>query len=102
MKRLLLALLLATLPADYLALEAATKTKCQTCPRDRHGRIIRSESAKHAFMRQTGYPHGRPGFVVDHVVPLACGGSDTPQNMAWQSVADAKAKDKWERKGCTP
>ncbi len=31
---------------------------------------------------------------------LACGGVDAPSNMAWQSVAEAKAKDKWERKEC--
>jgi hypothetical protein len=31
---------------------------------------------------------------------LACGGADAPVNMQWQSVAEGKAKDKWERKGC--
>jgi hypothetical protein len=40
------------------------------------------------------------GYVVDHIVPLACHGPDRPGNMQWQTVADAKAKDKWERKGC--
>jgi hypothetical protein len=49
----------------------------------------------------TGYPHGRPGYVIDHIVPLACGGADAPSNMQWQTVAAAKAKDKWERKGCS-
>jgi hypothetical protein len=41
-----------------------------------------------------------PGYVKDHVVPLACGGPDAPSNMQWQTRADAKAKDKWETKGC--
>lgn len=41
-----------------------------------------------------------PGYVIDHVVSLACGGADAPENMHWQTVADAKEKDKWERKGC--
>lgn len=68
--------------------------------RHSHGRTKRSRAAKDAFMRQTGYPHGRKGYVVDHKVPLACGGSDSPSNMEWQTVADAKAKDKWERNGC--
>jgi hypothetical protein len=30
----------------------------------------------------------------------ACGGIDAPENMQWQSVAEAKAKDKWERNDC--
>jgi hypothetical protein len=68
--------------------------------RDRHGRIKRSAEAKREFMRQTGYPHGRKGYVVDHIKPLACGGADDPSNMQWQTVAEAKAKDKVERKGC--
>lgn len=41
------------------------------------------------------------GYVIDHIKPLACGGADAPGNMQWQTVADGKAKDKWERKGCT-
>jgi hypothetical protein len=48
----------------------------------------------------TGHPHGWTGHIVDHVKPLACGGADYPSNMQWQTVAEAKAKDKWERKGC--
>lgn len=48
-------------------------------------------------------PHSKttcPGYVVDHVRALACGGYDHPSNMQWQTVEEAKAKDKWERKGC--
>lgn len=41
-----------------------------------------------------------PGYVIDHVEPLACGGPDTPANMQWQTTADSKAKDKWERSDC--
>jgi hypothetical protein len=67
---------------------------------DEKRRIQRSAAARHAFARQTGYPNGRPGYVIDHIVPLACGGSDTPSNMQWQTVAAAKAKDKTERAGC--
>jgi hypothetical protein len=69
---------------------------CQTCPRDADRRILRDPVARAQFMRQTGYPHGRPGYVVDHIVPLECGGADSPSNMQWQTVAEAKAKDKTE------
>jgi hypothetical protein len=68
--------------------------------RTTNGRIARGEAAKHTFEVQTGYPHGRPGYVVDHIKPLACGGPDTPSNMQWQTTAAAKVKDKTERIGC--
>jgi hypothetical protein len=67
-----------------------------TIQRDSHGRIKRSESAKHSFMKRTGYSHGRPGYVVDHVKPLCRGGLDAPSNMQWQTVAAAKVKDRTE------
>jgi hypothetical protein len=41
-----------------------------------------------------------PGWIIDHIEALACGGADAPYNMQFQTIADAKAKDKWERKGC--
>jgi hypothetical protein len=31
------------------------------------------------------------GYVVDHVIPLACGGDDVSGNMRWQTVATAKS-----------
>ena len=68
--------------------------------RNANGKIKRSASAKDEFERETGYPHGRKGYVVDHIVPLACGGADAPSNMQWQTVAEGKAKDKTERAGC--
>lgn len=74
--------------------------------RNRHGHIKRSKAAKDAFKREHPCPaNGRrsgpcPGYVIDHVKPLACGGADDPSNMQWQTVAEGKAKDKWERAGC--
>jgi len=65
-------------------------------PRDSHGKIKRDLNARYSFMKQTGYPHGRPGYVVDHIKPLKKGGCDCPSNMQWQTKAAAKAKDKWE------
>ena len=69
---------------------------CATCVRDSHGHIARSREAKAVFMRNTGYPHGRPGYVVDHITPLQRGGTDVPSNMQWQTKSDAREKDKWE------
>src|SRR6267142_2270076 len=69
---------------------------CRTCPRDAHGRILRNPAARAQFLRQTGYPHRRPGYGVDHIVPLECGGADSPSNMQWQTIVEAKAKDKTE------
>lgn len=37
-----------------------------------------------------------PGYVIDHVIALKRGGADLPANMQWQTVLDAKLKDKWE------
>ena len=70
------------------------------CDRDANGRILQSAEAKDTFKKATGYPRGRPVYVIDHIVPLACGGADLPSNMQWQTVAAAKAKDTTERKGC--
>src|SRR2546422_6356577 len=74
-----------------------TVRKSTVAVRDSHGRIKRSASARNAFKKQTGYPHGRKGYVVDHIVPLECGGPDVPSNMQWQTVAEAKVKDRTER-----
>lgn len=64
--------------------------------RDSNGRIVRSSSARKQFLKQTGYPNGRPGYIIDHIVPLKRGGADSPANMQWQTIGEAKAKDKIE------
>lgn len=69
-------------------------------PIDIDARIKRSSKARHEFMKQTGYPNGRPGYIVDHIIPLACKGTDKPENMQWQTKEDAIVKDKWERQWC--
>jgi hypothetical protein len=67
---------------------------------------LRSSSAKAEFKREhpcptTGARSGAcGGYVIDHIVPLACGGADALSNMQWQTIAEAKAKDRWERNGC--
>lgn len=69
-------------------------------------RTVRSEAAKRLFELEhpcpgTGLRTGKcQGYIIDHVIPLACGGTDATSNMQWQTVAEAKAKDKVERIGC--
>lgn len=76
-------------------------------------RIHRDHKAVAEFKRMTPCPAtGRiqkkcSGWVVDHVRPLACARSpeelrqlDRPENMQFQTVAEGKKKDKWERKAC--
>jgi len=87
-------------PKTTTAKKTSGSASSSSAERDEKGRIQRSDAARHAFARQTGYPNGRPGYVIDHIIPLACGGSDTPGNMQWQTVEVAKLKDKTERAGC--
>ena len=36
------------------------------------------------------------GYVIDHIVALKRGGPDAPDNMQWQSIEEAKTKDRIE------
>jgi hypothetical protein len=66
----------------------------------------RSRAVTREFQREhpcpsTGLTRGAcPGYRKDHVVPLACGGPDAVSNLQWQTIADARAKDAWERRAC--
>jgi hypothetical protein len=68
---------------------------------------LRSASVKREFqLTHTCPATGRtsktcPGYVKDHVLPLACGGPDAVSNLQWQTIRDARAKDRSEMKGCT-
>ena len=70
------------------------------------GRIVRSAWSRSQFRAATPCPSSGetfgscPGYVVDHVVPLCACGPDYAPNMQWQTTADARAKDKVERKQC--
>jgi hypothetical protein len=66
----------------------------------------RSRAVAREFQREHPCPSTRlptgacPGFWKDHILSLACGGPDAVSNMQWQTIADARAKDGWERKAC--
>jgi hypothetical protein len=69
-------------------------------------REYRSREVTREFQREhpcpsTGKTSGAcPGYRRDHVIPLACGGRDAVSNLQWQTVAAAKAKDRWELRAC--
>jgi hypothetical protein len=69
-------------------------------------REYRSREVTREFQREhpcpsTGRTSGAcPGYLKDHAKPLACGGPDAVWNLQWQTIRDAKAKDRWERRAC--
>ena len=59
---------------QVLALSTPAAARCYRCAH-------RDREAKHEFEVATGHPYGWPGHVVDHIIPLACNGEDSPRNM---------------------
>lgn len=77
--------------------------------RDSRGSIVRSSAVINAFKKihrcpSTGnYSGACPGWAIDHVIPLYCGGKDVVYNMQWlpsdmKSSNNPHAKDRFERK----
>lgn len=68
---------------------------CTNCVRDLSGRISPNPAPVRAFRLihpcpATGQVKGPcVGYLVDHIKPLNRGGSDTPQNMRWRTIAQA-------------
>lgn len=84
---------------------AAARSEPRDQARAQRGRTVpnvRSSASRREFQRlkacpSTGKATGAcPGYVVDHIVPLKRGGLDAPSNMQWQTIAEAKAKDRVE------
>ncbi|MEY3880549.1 MAG: hypothetical protein RIQ94_1345 [Pseudomonadota bacterium] len=61
-------------------------------PLTAQARIVRSQAAKNHFKAThpcptNGNRHGScPGYVIDHIKALACGGADAPRNDAWERI----------------
>lgn len=78
------------------------RPQAQGVKRDSLGRIARSSAARSEFKKanpcpSTGRSSGAcPGYVIDHVQPLKRGGADGPGNMQWQTIVDARRKDRSE------
>lgn len=87
---------------------------CGEPKRDSDGTISRSTTVLKHYQKihpcsSTGLTTEKcPGWSLDHVIPLACGGCDSIENLQWlkntiKSCAGTECKDRWERKiNCTP
>lgn len=73
-------------------------TKAAPSKPHRRAPIKRSRAARAAFYRSNPCPvNGNtsgpcPGWEVDHIVPLACGGPDVPSNMQWLTAKANRSK----------
>lgn len=100
MRIAIILLTLAAMIAGFVALHFVM------APATARTRTVRSAAAKRAFVRMHPCPATGlrrvpcPGYVIDHIRPLACGGADAPENMQWQTKAEARAKDAVERRDC--
>lgn len=81
---------------------------CGTPKRNAQGSITRRADVLSAFRREhpcpaTGKTTGAcPGWEMNHVVPLACGGCDVVSNLDWmpdsiKTCADPHCRDRFER-----
>jgi hypothetical protein len=67
-------------------------------------KTLRSQTQKRHFAKANPCPLtgartvSCKGYVIDHIVALCKGGVDHSNNMQWQTVVDAKIKDKTECK----
>ena len=64
--------------------------------RDSHGKIKRSRSAVHQFLKDRGLKKVPKGYQVDHIVPLWKGGSDSPSNMQLMTTEEHRSKTSQE------
>lgn len=74
-----------------------------TCPLAKPTRspIVRAEFMRMNPCPANGHTRGAcPGWQVDHITPLKCGGPDTTTNMQWLSVEQHKIKTAREAKSC--
>lgn len=106
---LLLAILFLSAPIladDHTTL--ADPRLCGAPPRTEDGKIKRNPAMRRVFQILHPCPSTSrtkgwcPGWEIDHVIPLACGGCDAIVNMQWLPVSIKSAegiwpKDRWER-----
>jgi hypothetical protein len=83
-------LIVALLLAPGLAMKATGASHY------RLGQFFHISSEKTKFKKLSGFPHGRPGYVIDYIQPLKRGGEARAYNMQWLPKEEAKLKHKFE------
>ena len=77
---------------DYHCHRSTYRTPSERAPA-RRSTSARSEFRRYAPCPSTGRTTGScPGYEVDHVDPLACGGADAPWNMQWLTREQNRSK----------
>lgn len=78
---------------------------CGAPARDAKGEILRRADVLRAFKQahpcpapDPARPNACPGWVMDHVIPLACGGCDAVSNLQWLPTPVWREKSLFERK----
>lgn len=108
MKKVLICLVLLCGVASATPLSPLTEYRyCGEPKRRADGTIIRRQDVLTAFKRAYPCPAtgnvtgGCPGWAIDHVIPLVCGGCDAVVNLQWlPNELKSKAvvgKDRFER-----
>ena len=88
-------------PFIGVALTLALVSTSQLSAKEHRSREVTREFQREHPCPSTGKTSGAcPGYRKDHIVPLGCRGPDAVSNLQWQTVAAAKAKDRWELRGC--
>jgi len=81
---------------------AITLTAAPLSAKEYRSREVTREFQREHPCPSTGRTTGAcPGYRKDHIRALACGGPDAVSNLQWQTIAEARAKDAWERKACS-
>ena len=100
-----LALIVILAVAAAAQRRTAPRSEPRDQPRAQPGRAattLRPAASRREFLRlhpcpSTGKPTGAcAGYVVDHIIQLKRRGLDASCNMQWQTIAEAKTKDRVE------
>ena len=89
----------------YLGSQEPTPTPIHIDASVKHKRssnVVRAFKKTHICPSTNKNTQKCPGYIVDHIIALACGGADSVANMQYQTIKDAKAKDKIELACTTP